>query len=92
MSKLLLDRVLIEPEEQTGVTEAGVYISKDKQQGEYRIGIVKEIGTGKHFDSGFLKTIDVSVGDRVLFQYGAEILIEGKMYLLVMNDDIIRIF
>ncbi|MEK6884799.1 MAG: co-chaperone GroES [Nanoarchaeota archaeon] len=88
--KLLGDRVLIEPDKEQK-TSSGIVIKKDEEMGDFMTGIVKEVGVGRQTDYGFVIKPSVSVGEKVLFQYGKKIKIEDKIYLVVSDADIIRI-
>lgn len=88
---LLGDRVLIKPDIEEEKTDSGIIIKKDKEMGDFMTGTVKEVGTGRYTDYGFVIKPEVDVEDRIIFQYGKPIKIDDKMYLMVVNADIIRI-
>lgn len=92
IDKLLLDRVLIEATTEEK-TKGGFIVEKNNENKpeEYRKGIVTHVGTGKFVNNDTQTSIDVVVGDTVIFQYPSEITIEGKSYLLVKSEDIILI-
>lgn len=56
-------------------------------------GKVIAAGKGKILDDGKLQTLDVKVGDRVLFgKYsGTEVKIEGEEHLIMREDDILGV-
>src|SRR6476659_10901298 len=91
--KPLHDRVIIRRiEESTNQIAGGLFIpdtAKEKpQEGE-----VIAVGEGKYKDDGTRQTLDVKVGDRVLFgKYsGSEIKIDGEEYLIMREDEILGV-
>ena len=72
--------------------QGGLYIpdsAKEKpQQGE-----VVAVGKGKRADDGKLLTLDVQVGDRILFgKYsGNDIKLDGNEYLIMREDEILGV-
>lgn len=90
MKKLLNDRVLIEIEDGEKKTNAGIIIDKKPTPGDFIPGVIAFVGTGKII-GGSLTPLDVSVGDKVLFQYGSKITVDNKTYMLVNESDVILI-
>jgi chaperonin GroES len=89
----LHDRVVVKRiEESESTTQGGLYIpdsAKEKpQQGE-----VVAVGKGKRADDGKLLTLDVQVGDRILFgKYsGNDIKLDGNEYLIMREDEILGV-
>ena len=88
----LHDRVLIRRIEEGETVRGGIIIpdtAKEKpQQGE-----VVGVGDGKLLDDGQRASIDVKVGDRILFgKYsGSDVKIEGEEYLIVREDEILGV-
>lgn len=91
MSKLLGNRVLIEQDKTEEKTLSGVYVVKSEEMDDYKRGIVIEIGEGKMNDNGDLLPMGVKKDDKIIFQYGKPIIIDGKSLVLVQEEDIIRI-
>ena len=89
--KLLSDRVLVELDGEESKTESGLIISKNKDQGEIRSGVIIAVGPGKITEQGNFIAIKVAVGNNVMLQYGQEIVLEGKAYVLVREEDIILV-
>lgn len=91
--KPLADHVLIEPLKQEEKTKSGILIpeSSDKERPEQ--GKVIAVGPGKKDDDGKLVSMEVKVGDMVLFtKYGPnEVKIDEKEYLIAKEDDILAI-
>ncbi len=91
--KPLHDRVIVRRiEDSTDKTAGGLYIpdtAKEKpQEGE-----VIAVGEGKYKEDGSRQTLDVKVGDRVLFgKYsGSEIKIDGEELMMMREDEILGI-
>ena len=83
--KPLGNRVLIEREEQTNQTASGLYIPDSAKEKPLN---GKVIAVGKDaIEAG------INEGDTVVFpKYGGtEITIEGKEYLIMSSDDILRV-
>ncbi len=86
------DRVLVKRVDEEEKTRGGIIIpdtAKEKpQEGE-----VIAVGEGKYKDDGTRQTLDVQVGDRVLFgKYsGSEIKLDGEEFLIMREDDILGI-
>jgi chaperonin GroES len=88
----LHDRVIVERLEEETKTASGIIIpdtAKEKPQQ----GKIIAVGKGKVTEDGKLLSMDVKVGDRVLFgKYsGTDIKIEGKEYLMMREDDILGV-
>jgi len=86
------DRVLIQIVAQEEKTAGGLFLpdtAKEKPQ----LGEVVAVGPGRKSEKGGLVTMDVKVGDKVLYSKysGTEIKIAGADYLLVNEKDILAI-
>jgi chaperonin GroES len=90
--KPLHDRVIVRRIEESEQVRGGIIIpdtAKEKpQEGE-----VIAVGEGKYKDDGSRQTLDVRVGDRVLFgKYsGSEIKIDNEEYLIMREDEILGV-
>ena len=90
--KPLHDRVIIRRIEEGEQVRGGIIIpdtAKEKpQEGE-----VIAVGEGKYKDDGSRQSLDVKVGDRVLFgKYsGSEIKIDNEEFLMMREDEILGI-
>ena len=88
----LHDRVIVRRIEEGEQVRGGIIIpdtAKEKpQEGE-----VIAVGEGKYKEDGTRQTLDVKVGDRVLFgKYsGTEVKLEGEERLIVREDDILAV-
>jgi len=86
------DRVLVEPMEAEEKTKGGIVLpdtAKEKPQQ----GKVVAVGQGKTLETGEVKSLEVKVGDKVLYgKYaGTEVTVEGEEYLIIREDDILAI-
>lgn len=88
----LADRVLVKALEAEAKTKGGIVLpdtAKEKPQK----GEIVAIGTGKFLEDGTKKTLEVKVGDKVLYgKYaGTEIKVEDQEYLILREEDILAI-
>ena len=88
----MADRVVIEPLEETEEMRGGLYIpdtAKEKPQQ----GHIVAVGPGRLNDDGDRVSMEVKVGDRVLYgKYaGTEVALEGGDYLIVKEGDILAV-
>lgn len=92
MLKPLADRVLVKVDEEETKTKGGILLP-DTAQKKSQKGTVIAIGSGKILDNGVRTSLEVKVGDRVLFaKYsGVDIEEEGENYLLLSERDILAI-
>ncbi len=85
----LHDRVVVRRVEEEKTTAGGIVLpdsaGEKPQQGE-----VLAVGTGKVLDSGEVRALDVSVGDKVIFgQYGGStVKIDGEELLILSESEI----
>lgn len=88
----LHDRIIVERLEEESKTAGGLIIpdtAKEKPQK----GKIIAAGKGKVTEDGKVLTLDVKVGDIILFgKYsGTEIKVEGKEYLMMREDDVLGV-
>jgi chaperonin GroES len=88
----LHDRVIVQRLEEEEKTKGGIIIpdtAKEKPQE----GKVIAVGPGKILENGTKITLDVKVGDKILFgKYsGTEIKIEGEEFLMMREEDILGV-
>ncbi|MBA4393738.1 MAG: co-chaperone GroES [Desulfobacca sp.] len=88
----LHDRVIVQRIEEEKTTKGGIIIpdtAKEKPQE----GKVIAVGSGKILENGTKTTLDVKVGDKILFgKYsGTEIKVEGEEFLMMREDDILGV-
>ena len=89
----LYDRVVIQRVKEKGdALRGGLYIP-DSAKEKPQEGEVMAVGKGKRLEDGKLVTLDVQVGDRILFgKYsGNDITIEGKDYMIMREDEILAV-
>ena len=88
----LHDRLVVRRIEEKETASGGIIIpdtAKEKpQEGE-----VVAVGNGKVLDNGTKVTLDVKVGDKILFgKYsGTEIEIEGEDVLILREDEVLAV-
>ena len=88
----LHDRVIVKRIEEERKSAGGIVIpdtaAEKPDQGE-----VVAVGKGKKDDNGKLITLDVKVGDRILFgKYsGSEVKIDNEDYLILREEDVLAI-
>jgi chaperonin GroES len=86
------DRVVVKSLSSETVTKSGIVLpdtAKEKpQEGE-----ILAVGPGKVLDNGKRTTLEVSVGQKVLFaKYaGTEVKLDGEEYLIMRESDIMGI-
>ena len=86
------DRVVIKALAREAVTKSGIVLpdtaTEKPQEGE-----VLAVGSGKVLDNGKRSTLEVQVGQRVLFaKYaGTEVKVDGQEYLILRESDIVGI-
>jgi chaperonin GroES len=88
----LHDRVIVQSIEEEAKTKGGIIIpdtAKEKPQE----GKVIAVGPGKILENGTKTTLDVKVGDKILFgKYsGSEIKIDGEEFIMMREDDILGV-
>ena len=88
----LHDRVLVTRLEE-GEQRSGGIIIPDTAKEKPQQAMVKAVGSGKLLETGERVPLDVKEGDRILFgKYsGAEITIEGEIYLVLKEDEILGV-
>ncbi len=90
--KPLGDRVVVRPLEREETTKSGIVLpdtAKEKPQE----GIVEAVGAGRVLDSGQRVTVDLNVGDKVIFaKYaGTEFKLEDNDYLILAERDVLAV-
>src|SRR4029453_6354007 len=88
----LQDRVIVKRIEEGEQVRGGIIIP-DSAKEKPQEGEVIAVGEGKYKDDGTRQTLDVQVGDRVLFgKYsGSEIKLDGEEFLIMREDEILGI-
>lgn len=87
--KPLGDKVVVEVLDAEEKTASGIYLP-DSAKKKPQEGTVVATGNGRILDNGERNTLNVKVGDKVLFsKYGGnEVSIEGKDYTILDEDQI----
>ncbi len=86
----LTDHIVLRQVEQEEVTASGIVIpdtAKEKPQH----GLVLAVGPGKMNDAGVLETMELSEGDRVLYQKytGQEVTVDKEDYIVIKFQDVL---
>jgi len=87
------DRVVVKPLEAEAKTKGGIVLPDTAQEKPHE-GKIVAVGKGKVLDSGSIQSLEVKVGDRVLYgKYsGNEITTkEGEELLIMREEDILAI-
>jgi chaperonin GroES len=90
--KPLGDRILIKPSPAEDKTKGGI-ILPDTAKEKPVVGEVVAVGPGRKSDEGKLISLDIKVGDKVLYgKYsGTETTIDGKEYLIMRESDVFAV-
>jgi chaperonin GroES len=88
----LHDRILVERLEEDNRTKSGIIIP-DTAKEKPMEGKVVAVGSGIRNDKGEVSSLDVKVGDKVLFAKwgGTEVKLNGMEYLIMKESDILGI-
>jgi chaperonin GroES len=90
--KPLGDRVVVEPIEQDEMTPSGLVLPETAKEKPQK-GLVVAAGPGARDEDGKRISLDVSVGETVLFaKYaGTEFKVDGKKLLILKESDLLAI-
>lgn len=88
----LHDRVIVRRMEEETMSAGGIVIPDNAAEKPVR-GEIIAAGKGKITDSGDVRALDISVGDKILFgKYaGTEIKVDGEELLVMREDDIVAV-
>ena len=88
----LYDRILVKRNEETEGPRNGIIIP-DSAKEKPQEGEIVAVGPGKVLDNGKRTTIEVKIGQHILFaKYsGTEVKVEGEEYLILRENDILGI-
>ena len=88
----LHDRVLVRRMEEERTSAGGIVIPDSATEKPIQ-GEVLAVGRGKLLDNGDVRSLDVKVGDRVLFgKYsGTEVKVSGEEIVVMREDDIMGV-
>ena len=88
----LQDRVIVRRMEEERTSAGGIVIPDSATEKPSK-GEIVAVGNGKKLDNGETQSLDVKVGDQVLFgKYsGTEVKVDGEELLVMKEDDIMAI-
>ena len=88
----LHDRVIVRRMEEERTSAGGIVIPDSATEKPSK-GEIVAVGNGKKLDNGESQSLDVNVGDQVLFgKYsGTEVKVDGEELLVMKEDDIMAI-
>ncbi len=88
----LHDRLLVRRIEEEETVKGGIIIP-DSAKEKPQEGEVLAVGNGKTLDNGTKLTMDVKVGDKILFgKYsGTEVKVDGEELLVMREDDVMAV-
>jgi len=88
----LYDRIVVKRIEATEQMHGGLYIP-DSAKEKPQEGEVVAVGKGKRLEDGKVVSLDVQVGDRILFgKYsGSDIKLDGDEFLIMREDEVLGI-
>lgn len=90
--KPLHDRIVVKRLEEKETVKGGIIIP-DTAKEKPTEGEVVAVGTGKVLDSGERQTLELKVGDRILFgKYsGTEIRIDNEDYVIMREEEVLGV-
>lgn len=89
--KLLGNRVLIEVDQSEKKTASGVILAKTEEMGDYMTGKIVAVGEGGKNIEGRNWGSGRNIDEIVIFQYGKPVQVDGKTYMMTMEEDIIMV-
>ncbi len=91
--KPLGDRVLVKPLTAREATKSGIIIPETADKEKPEKGEVVAVGPGKLLDSGARSTMQVKVGDKVVFKKYSpdEVKVDEEEYLILEEGDILGV-
>jgi len=86
------ERVIVKPAQSEEKTAGGLYIPETAKEKPQK-GEVIACGPGRKSDDGEILPMEVKVGDKVLYgKYsGTELKLDGEVYLIIKESDILAI-
>ena len=88
----LYDRLVVRRVEQKESVQNGIIIPDTAKEKPQEAEVVA-VGRGKRLEDGTVVSLDVKVGDRILFgKYsGSEIKLDGEEYLILREDEVLGV-
>ena len=89
----LYDRIVVKRIDAQDEKTAGGLIIPDSAKEKPQEGEVVAVGKGKRLEDGKVVSLDVQVGDRILFgKYsGSEIKLDGNEFLIMREDEVLGV-
>jgi len=89
----LADHILVKPVKAEEVTASGIFIPETADKEKKAEGTVVAVGPGKMLKDGTRATMEVSVGDVILYKKwgGDEVEIAGEDHKIISADDVLAI-
>ena len=89
----LYDRIVVKRLDSQDEKTAGGLIIPDSAKEKPQEGEVVAVGKGKRLEDGKVVTLDLQVGDRILFgKYsGSEIKIDGQELMIMREDEVLGV-
>ena len=86
----LTDHIVLQTVEEEEMTVSGLVIP-DSAKEKPQHGNVVAVGPGKMNDAGLVENVDLTTGDRVLYQKytGQEITVENEDYIIIRFQDVL---
>ncbi len=87
------DHILVKPIKEDEVTKSGIVLPDTVEKEKKMEGEVIAIGPGKVLENGSRSTMEVKVGDRILFKKwgGDEVEIGDEEYKIISQEDVLAI-
>jgi chaperonin GroES len=91
--KPLGDHIIIKPLTNEEITKAGIVLPDTVDKDRPERGEIIAVGPGRVLDNGSRSTMDVSVGQKVMFKKYSpeEIKINGETFLVINSSEVIAI-
>lgn len=88
----LADRIVVKRIPEETKTAGGILIPENAKEKPVE-GSVIAVGMGKTLSDGHLRSLEIKVGDRVLFSKysGTEVKLDGTEHLIMREDDILGV-
>ncbi len=89
----LADRVIVKPSDAAESMTAGGIIIPDTAKEKPQEGQIVAVGPGRADDNGKIISMNVKVGDKVLYSKygGTEIKYQGESYLIMSESDVLAV-
>jgi chaperonin GroES len=89
-SRPLHDRVIVKRLEAETISRNGVFVL-DTEREPFLRGEIVAIGPGRLLESGAVIPLDVHVGDRIFFDKGTQVKIDGEDLIVMREEDIVAV-